>query len=545
MPKDIYRMFFLQMKEYIRIKKRTAWGCLVIAIIAAILTAVWILLPFSGRRPVAERIEVRSYNTLKANGRSILFFRGLSRDTSLLGLSPDKEAVGYGQRLSLSSGELHKIVALNKVRLQERLDALAATESEMDYYKSIHNVQDEGFSMVVEHSDEVEKEAAHIKRLFGILDGISPQARLEVERTTVWSDSTNAGHSPVFMGSYGGIWKGGFWLKARRQGPGIVKDMSGRWICGEWDADTLTTGRRTDEEGTYKGAFDSELCATAHGSYSGTDGTFYEGRWSNDRREGFGFEVSADRIRAGEWKDGEYKGERLNYTSERIYGIDISRYQHGKGKKYYPIYWNKLRITHLGNISRKQVSGQIDYPVSFVYIKSTEGTSVRNRYYNEDYRLARRNGIACGAYHFFSTKSGGAAQARYFIKYSRFRRGDFPPVLDVEPTHSQIVKMGGEQAMFDAIRTWMKIVRQHTGVRPILYVNQTFVNKYLNMAPDIKRDYNIWIARYGEYKPDIKLVYWQLCPDGRVNGIHGDVDINVFNGYMDRFEKFLETERIR
>ena len=56
---------------------------------------------------------------------------------------------------------------------------------------------------------------------------------------------------------------------------------------------------------------------------------------------------------------------------------------------------------------------------------------------------------------------------------------------------------------------------------------------------DIKKKYNVWIARYGEYKPDVHLVYWQLSPDGRVNGIHGDVDINVFNGYMPAFRNFL------
>lgn len=93
--------------------------------------------------------------------------------------------------------------------------------------------------------------------------------------------------------------------------------------------------------------------------------------------------------------------------------------------------------------------------------------------------------------------------------------------------------------MFNMIRTWMKTVRQATGKRPILYVSQQFVNKYLPLAPDIKNDCLIWIARYGEYKPDVKLIFWQLSPDGRVKGIHGDVDINVFNGYKDKFNQFI------
>src|SRR3712207_44090 len=105
--------------------------------------------------------------------------------------------------------------------------------------------------------------------------------------------------------------------------------------------------------------------------------------------------------------------------------------------------------------------------------------------------------------------------------------------------------MGGIQVLFGEIRTWMRIVSRRTGVQPVLYINQMFVNRYLSLAPDIKKNYDIWIARYGEYKPDIHLVYWQLCPDGRVAGIRGDVDINVFNGYQNEYREFLRTKTIK
>ena len=61
------------------------------------------------------------------------------------------------------------------------------------------------------------------------------------------------------------------------------------------------------------------------------------------------------------------------------------------------------------------------------------------------------------------------------------------------------------------------------------------------LAPDLGDNYHIWIARYGEYKPNFKLAYWQLSPDGKVRGIHSDVDINVFNGYRNQYEEFLKT----
>ena len=46
-------------------------------------------------------------------------------------------------------------------------------------------------------------------------------------------------------------------------------------------------------------------------------------------------------------------------------------------------------------------------------------------------------------------------------------------------------------------------------------------------------------------KPDVKLTYWQLCPDGRVQGIRGEVDINVFNGYKSQFQEFVATKSIK
>ena len=99
--------------------------------------------------------------------------------------------------------------------------------------------------------------------------------------------------------------------------------------------------------------------------------------------------------------------------------------------------------------------------------------------------------------------------------------------------------------MFKNIRTWLNIVERRTGCRPILYVNQRFVNVWLDYAPDLKSDYQFWIARYGEYKPDIHLAFWQMTADGRVNGFATDVDIDAFNGYQGEWEEFLREHCIK
>ena len=94
--------------------------------------------------------------------------------------------------------------------------------------------------------------------------------------------------------------------------------------------------------------------------------------------------------------------------------------------------------------------------------------------------------------------------------------------------------------MLKEVRQWLHIVEKARGVRPILYISQAFVRKYMSAAPDLIHDYNIWIARYGEYKPELNLVFWQLSPDGRVRGIRTEVDINVFNGFQEEWERFLK-----
>ena len=334
----------------------------------------------------------------------------------------------------------------------------------------------------------------------------------------------------------------GMWKNDKRNGYGTTTDTLGRQITALWQNDTIVSGTKTDSTGIYHGELNDKMIAEGHGTWTGNDGSFYTGQWKADKRNGFGCGVTTKgKVKAGDWRNDVYRGERMLHTSDRIYGIDVSKYQHERGKKRYGIDWASARITGLGNHG----GGKSDYKITFAYIKSTEGTTVRNKYFLSDYRQARSHGIKVGAYHFFSARSAAGQQARFFLKNSKIQKGDLPPVLDLEPDSKQISQMGGVDGMFRKVRTWLSIVRRATGVKPVLYVGQGFVNKYLPLAPDIKESYPIWIARYGQYRPDIKLAFWQLTPYGRVKGIRGEVDINVFNGYKAQFAEFMEKEGVK
>lgn len=322
-----------------------------------------------------------------------------------------------------------------------------------------------------------------------------------------------------------------------RTGYGVMVLKDGDTFEGIWANDSLKQGIRRNEKGVYTGAFNADWQAEGKGTMQYTQGEYYEGEWKANQRAGHGFSMSRHHtIHCGTWKNDQFRGEQMIYTSDRVYGIDISRHQHEKDGKKYGINWSDLRITSIG--SGRRVRGAVNYPVSFMYIKSTEGRSIFNKYYPTDLRQARSRGIAVGTYHFFSTTSTGAQQAAYFLKMSWIAPNDLPPVLDLEPTDEQIKKMGGDAALFREALTWMRMVEQRHGKRPVLYVGQQFVNKHLPHAPQELRNYDVWIARYSEFKPFIHLLHWQLTPYGRVKGIHGEVDINVFNGSREEFEKY-------
>ena len=344
----------------------------------------------------------------------------------------------------------------------------------------------------------------------------------------------------------------GYWRKGRREGFGTLTNRQGCTWSGTWHADTLAYGTQTDSRDTYTGQFARNRqqpprpIPHGFGIYTTADGTGrYEGNWKNGQPAGFGTCMTPrEGIQCGHWNSDGFMGERMVYTPTRVYGIDISHYQHGgrprrrfRGRH---IDWKKLRITHLGKNTKNSV-GKIDFPVSFCYIKSTQGVKITNPYYRGDARDARKAGIETGAYHFMSPTSG-RQQALWFLKNTPISPGDLPPMLDVELSPRQIAAMGGDDAMRREMQTWLDIVEQRTGKRPILYVSQRFINKYMLNAPKRLQSYRFWVARYSEYRPYVKLLYWQLTPFGRVKGIRGDVDINVFNGSTEQFHRYIDSK---
>ena len=192
-----------------------------------------------------------------------------------------------------------------------------------------------------------------------------------------------------------------------------------------------------------------------------------------------------------------------------VRGIDISHYQDR-------IDWEQLRNASIGNA-----------PVSFVFIKATEGEKLFDDNFNRNFANAKRNDLIRGAYHFFVPGIDPRRQAAFYLKIAQLEPGDLPPVLDIEKKGN----LTSEQLRRD-VKIWLDLVEKEYGVKPILYTGYKFKMDYLN-APEFDA-YPYWIAHYyvEQLKYKGRWTFWQHTDCGKVQGIKGFVDCNIFNGTL-------------
>lgn len=200
-----------------------------------------------------------------------------------------------------------------------------------------------------------------------------------------------------------------------------------------------------------------------------------------------------------------------------VHGIDVSKHQ---GK----IDWTVIHESPLAANVR----------LEFVFIKATEGITIQDKRFKANYAAAHATHLRVGAYHFFIPWRDPVQQADNFVNTVKLKSGDLPPVLDVESSHPL---KSDEQTIRD-IDTWLQLVKKEYGVMPIIYTNRRFYQRFIRGHFD---EYPLWLAHYSseQLSGDItgKLWFWQYSELGKLNGIKGKVDYNVFLGELSELEQ--------
>ena len=205
-----------------------------------------------------------------------------------------------------------------------------------------------------------------------------------------------------------------------------------------------------------------------------------------------------------------------NFEGDYLKGIDVSEYQG-------IINWNQIK------------KAQASDSLSFVVLRATAGKDHRDRYFTSNYREAKKLNIPVGVYHYYRPNESSEQQAEFFIDNVKLSSGDLPPILDIENT-SDVQSI---DKLKKGVANWLKIIEAHYGVEPILYSYSYFYKTYLN--EDFSA-YKLWIANYSNVKdplPSKKWMFWQFSEKGRVKGIKGPVDLDVFKGEPKELKSIL------
>ncbi len=170
--------------------------------------------------------------------------------------------------------------------------------------------------------------------------------------------------------------------------------------------------------------------------------------------------------------------------------------------------------------------------VKFCFLKFTEGTTHIDKRAITYLRDARTQGLPTGAYHYYQPKYHPIDQAEHFLLTMTGHEGRegelmLPTVIDVEVRASSATLRSG-------ILAFCEHVEQARGVTPIIYTSPGFWRSYVGRWDECVR-FPLWVAHYGtsypsQFHPWVRWHFWQYTSAGRMPGIAGNVDLNLFPG---------------
>jgi lysozyme len=202
-----------------------------------------------------------------------------------------------------------------------------------------------------------------------------------------------------------------------------------------------------------------------------------------------------------------------------VRGIDVSYFQES-------ISWKRVRQAG----------------VQFAFIRVSDGLTVSDPRFADNWAGARRAGVLRGAYQYFRPQESAIAQADLLIAAVRRDPGELPPVIDVE------VDGGRSPAQLAAkVRAWVERVRAQLRVEPIVYTGPDFWRERAGGA-DLSSQ-PLWLAHYTPGCPTIpapwtRWTFWQHTDRGTVPGIARPVDLNVFAGDYFALEELARRSRL-
>lgn len=165
--------------------------------------------------------------------------------------------------------------------------------------------------------------------------------------------------------------------------------------------------------------------------------------------------------------------------------------------------------------------------IEVVYMKSSEGTTFIDPYFNQNYTNAKANGLKVGFYHYVRARSVEQAvrEANFFASVIAGKSPDCRLAMDFEDfgnlSNAEINQIG---------LTFLRTVESVTKKEVVVYSNT--YSARTKFSGEIT-NYPLWVAQYEEPEPTPNgnwdtWIGWQYTDQGEVAGIQGYVDRDKF-----------------
>lgn len=181
--------------------------------------------------------------------------------------------------------------------------------------------------------------------------------------------------------------------------------------------------------------------------------------------------------------------------------------------------------------------GYIDYSqvknsgIEVVYIKASQGSNIKDPYFDINYENAKANNLKVGFYHFLTATTVEEAnqEATFFASVISGKQADCKLAMDYEQFEGIDTQLINQIAM-----AFVQKIEELTKKQVIIYSD--LYNSENTFNSELASQGELWIAYYGDYK-NLENVNsrWntfigiQYTDSGNVSGVSRNVDRNLFS----------------
>jgi GH25 family lysozyme M1 (1,4-beta-N-acetylmuramidase) len=159
------------------------------------------------------------------------------------------------------------------------------------------------------------------------------------------------------------------------------------------------------------------------------------------------------------------------------------------------------------------------------------------------YRGCKYAGIKIGAYlySYASTVEGARAELKNCLDFIYGKSFDLPIFYDLED--EKTTGKASRETITEMAKIFCEGIK-NAGYNAGVYANLYWFTSKMNVSELEK--YNIWLAQWGVSKPTASFKYdiWQYTSKGQVDGIKGNVDIDILYNVVENGGNYVENPNI-